>query len=210
MIWGSLKMPTLSIWNKKLGEKQIHLTLLGRQKEKITEERLVKEEEVLVKEEAQSILQTAAQLTQSTLGKQLNSVVSLALAAVFQNNPYKFIVNFEKRRNATECDLLFERNKEILKPLSDSGFGAADIASTALRIAYWSSGETRPLLLIDEPCKNLSRDYHGSAATMFKELCAKLKLQMIVVTHIPDFRERCNKMFLVKMDGNGKSTVKEN
>ncbi len=134
-------------------------------------------------------------------------MVSSALAAVFPNNPYKFVVNFEQRRNTTECDLLFERNGQTMKPLYDSGLGAADIASTALRISYWSSGESRPIIIIDEPCKNLSLTYRAAAAAMFSELCKKLNLQMIVITHIPEFRKGCDKMHLVRMDTEGVSKV---
>ena len=202
-------MPTLSTWNRVVQEKTIELSILEKQKATLLSFLKTDEKELVVREEAQSIIQTAAQLTQKTLEEQLSSVVSLALAAVFHKNPYKFVVDFVQKRNTTECELLFERDGERLKPLSDSGFGAADIASTALRISYWSSGDSRPVLIIDEPCKNLSRKYHTAASAMFKELCEKLKLQMIVITHIPDFRERCDKMFLVSMDGKGVSTVVE-
>ena len=202
-------MSMLSIWTKKIEEKKIELTILEKQKDKLEDTLIKKQKRLETKEEAHAIVQTAAQMTQKVLEEQLGSVVSLALAAVFEENPYKFVVDFVQRRGTTECDLYFERKGELLDPLCDAGLGAADIASSTLRVSYWSSGETRPVLMVDEPCKNLSRDYQAAAAIMFKELCHKLGLQMIVVTHIPDFRERCDKMFLVQMDSKGKSTVEE-
>lgn len=154
-----------------------------------------------IRQETQSFIQTAAEITQKTLEQQLCAVVSPALAAVFiDRDPYEFVVNFVQRRNTTECDLMFDRNGEPVDPLSDAGLGPADIASVALKVSNQTSSETRSVLIIDEPLKNLSKSYHTLAAVMFRELSKKLNLQLIVITHVPDLREEANRLITVDMN----------
>jgi hypothetical protein len=62
-------------------------------------------------EEAQRVIQTVAQMTQKELEFHISSLVSLALAAVF-DDPYEFIVEFVQRRGRTECDLWFVRSPQ--------------------------------------------------------------------------------------------------
>jgi len=167
--------------------------------------------ELTVREEAHAIIQKAAQVTQQSIEGQLGSVVTTALAAVFPD-PYSFKVEFVSKRNTTECEFYFERNGNRTPPLSDSGFGAADIASVALKISYREMSKTRPILFMDEPCKNLSKDYQTIAAGVFRGLCEKLGLQMVAITHIPDFRQAADQLFIVEKDWNTgvSKLIKEN
>lgn len=135
-------------------------------------------------EEARTIFQKAAQITQSHLSKSISDIVSSALEAVF-DDPYKFEIEFVKRRNSTECDLWFEKNGKRKKPLDSCGYGAADIASLALRVAYWKmENDSRNVLVLDEPFRNLSLDKQPLASMMIKNL-SRMKggLQFIIVTH---------------------------
>lgn len=153
-------------------------------------------------EAARAIFQEAAQVTQSQLSEQISGIVSSALAAVF-NDPYKFRVDFVKRRNTTECDLLFERNGKTRRPLDGCGYGAADIASLALRVAYWKlDGESRNVLVLDEPLRNLDKEKQPLASMMIKNL-SRMKggLQFIIVTHNTALSESADRVF---------SVVKEN
>ena len=158
-------------------------------------------------EQAAVIIKAAANATQDQVNYKLSSVVTMALQAVFHDNPYEFIANFEPRRGTIECDLMFQRNGEQINPLDDSGYSTADIASFALRVAFQSMSDTRDLIVIDEPCKNLSEGYKDPAANMFKESAQKRGIQFIVVTHIPAFREAADKLFWVKMDRKVVSTI---
>ncbi len=199
--------PMLSSWKTKLTNKQAELTLLSKQRDGLQRQYDDCKERQRISEEAHNAIQTAVQITQATLSEELGSVVSMALAAVFSKSPYKFLIKFPTRRNSVECDLLFERNGEEMRPLDDAGFGAADIASVAMRVSYQASGDTRALILIDEPCKNLSVDYLALGAAMFRRLCEELDMQMIIVTHIPEFREAANKLNLVAMRSNETSYI---
>lgn len=139
-------------------------------------------EENLLKTRA--IFQQAAGLTQQQLEFHISGLVSTALAAIWED-PYEFKVEFVERRGKTEADLLIEKDGLKVKPLDSTGGGEIDVIALALRMAFWSLAKTtRPLLILDEPLKNLSEDLHDKAVEMLKMLTKELNLQIIMVTHI--------------------------
>ena len=194
----------LSTWKQTLIEKQAERSVLNRQLKNQQKDLEQWNAQLEKREIAHQIVQIAAQLTQETLQEQLGSVVSMALSSVFED-PYEFVVEFVSKRNSTECNLAFERHGEKCEPLDDSGYTAADIASVALRISFRETGDTRPILILDEPCKNISKDYKALTAIMLREICKKLGLQMIVISHIPEFREGAEQLFMITIDSQGVS-----
>lgn len=176
------------------------------QSAKLEEESITNE--IINTEQAQIIIQTVAQKTQEELEYRLSEIVSLALAAVF-DDPYKLKVNFIIRRGKTECDLLFEKNGEIFDPLTSSGGGAIDVAAMALRVAIWSLTQPKPrnILILDEPFRFLSQEYQIKASIMLKELSKKLNLQIIMVSHSELLIEGADKVFQVIIR-KGRSQIK--
>ena len=158
-------------------------------------------------EQAHILIQIVASKTQNQLEYRLSEIVSLALAAVFED-PYKLKVNFVIQRGKTECVLLFERKGELFDPLFSSGGGAVDIAAMALRVAIWSltQPKTRNVLILDEPFRFLSKGYQVKASLMLKELSEKLSLQIIMVSHSESLIDGADKVFRVTIK-NGKSSI---
>lgn len=136
-------------------------------------------------EEAREIIRIVGIETQKQLQYHISDIASLALESIFEN-PYKLILEFLKRRNKIECDILFERDKiRYDEPLENSGGGTIDVATYALRIASWSMErpQTRNIIILDEPLKNVSTEYQELASEMLKEVADKLNIQFIIVTH---------------------------
>ena len=158
-------------------------------------------------EEANQVVLTAAKITQEQLQHRIGNTVTVALAAVFED-PYEFTVKFVERRGATECDLFFVRRDEEMKPLDDSGFGAADVASFALKFSCWQDSGNAPVLLFDEPARNVSAGYRVAVGAMMKMLSEKLSVQIICVTHMEELKEAADKIFLVE-NVNDRATVEE-
>ena len=162
-------------------------------------------------EEARAIFQKASQVTQTRLSKQIEKIVSSALAAVFKD-PYTFVVEFVPRRNTTECDLFFEKRGKRYSPLASCGYGAADIASLALRVAYWKlDGEARNVLVLDEPTRNLDVFKQPLASMMIQQL-SRMKggLQFIIVTHQIPLAESADRRFsVIKEDEVSQVTLME-
>lgn len=160
-------------------------------------------------EKARVIFQTASQITQNQLATKISAIVSTALQAVFPD-PYTFKINFVKRRNTTECDLLFERNDQLRNPMDSCGYGVVDIASLALRVAYWKlNPDNRNILILDEPTRALSKDKQIRASVLLKNLSKLNKgLQFVIVTHNKDLAAAADKTFLIEQE-NGQSSIQE-
>ena len=158
---------------------------------------------------ARIILQEIAQRTQQNIQQHISSLVTLALTAVERNAP-EFVMRFESRRNQTECDLLFSEGSKEQHPLESSGYGLCDIVSFALRIAFWAVRKTAPVMILDEPFRQLSPDYHEAAGKMLKLVSEKLGLQFIIVSHSETVNLAADKVFLVEKNyRTGISTVTE-
>ena len=153
-----------------------------------------------VHEQAREVIRQVGIETQRELQYHISDITTLALDAVF-DDPYKLVVEFVERRNKTECDISFQRNEDRIDPIDASGGGAVDVAAFALRVASWSmqSPRTRPVIILDEPMKFLSRDLQPRASEMIKELSDRMGIQFIIVTHDANLTESADKVFTTKM-----------
>jgi len=147
-------------------------------------------------EEARGVMQMAAEMAQRHLEFHIANLVSSALYAVFPD-PYKFVVRFVSRRNTTECDMFFEKNGIEMEPEFASGGGPLDVASFASRISQLTLEEVMPLVILDEPFKNLSKNLIENACAMLNALKEKLGIQFIIVTHVPELVKAGDAVFQV-------------
>ena len=151
-------------------------------------------------EEARIILQLAAKKTQEQLEVHFSDLVTKAFKAVLRN-PYNFSSKFIERRNKTECDLRFERDGVYYKPKFTTGGGVIDLASFALRIAYWRLEKTAPVIILDEPMKMVSKNLIPKIAELVKLLSVEFEIQFLIITHIPELAETADALFVIE---NGK------
>ena len=147
--------------------------------------------------EAREVLKQVALSTQAGLEFQISSLVTAALAAVFPD-PYEFKIKFVERRNRTECDVIFSKNGEDYDPKEASGGGPLDVASLALRLAYWSLRRNRRTFVLDEPFKHVSAGRHEKVSSMLKMLSTQLGIQIIMVTHSPKLVYEADAVFHVQ------------
>lgn len=162
-------------------------------------------------EEAQVFLQKVAQSTQEKLKFQIEDIVNLALESVFPDE-YLFQMNFNVSRGKTEAELVFQdkRTGQTIDPMEASGGGVVDLTCFALRIsAFALETGTDNLIIMDEPFKFISRDLQERAGEILKTLSQKMKLQIIFVTHIPEFIEVADKVFEVRKNDRGISKIIE-
>lgn len=151
-------------------------------------------------QKAQLIIQHVAQQTQEELEYYLSNIVSLALNSVF-DDPYEFKIDFIIKRGTTEAEIYFMRDGEKYKPMDTSGFGPIDVASFALRLAVLQLNKKhRRTIILDEPFRFISKNYLPKVADMIKELSKKLKIQIIIVTHIKELESCADKLFEVNIN----------
>jgi DNA repair exonuclease SbcCD ATPase subunit len=163
-------------------------------------------------EKAREIIKEVGIKTQQQLQYHISNIVSLALEAVF-DDPYELSVEFVLRRNKTECDISFVRDGNKIDPLEDSGGGANDVASFALRVASWSmeNPHSRNVIILDEPFKHLKGfDANIRVLDMIKEISQKLNLQIIMISDErisrEDIEAHSDRIFEIKLK-NGISKI---
>jgi DNA repair exonuclease SbcCD ATPase subunit len=156
---------------------------------------------------AHAILQQVALQTQGELQFRITELVNLALAGVF-DDPYTLTVSFVVRRDRTEVDLAFSRGDTHIDPMTASGGGPVDVAAFALRLCLWSMERprTRPLLVLDEPFRFVSDNYLPRVGQLLEELCKRMGLQIIMVTH-KEALMGTGKVFRVSMSNGMSCTV---
>ena len=177
--------------------------------EEVTELKAFSEKKLKLIEEAQAFLQKVAQSTQEKLKFQIEDVVNLALESVFPNE-YEFKIEFNVSRGKTDAELVFQdkRTGQTIDPMEASGGGVVDLTAFALRLsAFALESGTDNVIILDEPFKFISRDLQERAGEILKTLSEKMKLQIIMVTHIPEFIEVADRVFEVKKNENGVSKI---
>lgn len=154
------------------------------------------QQKAILAKQASALIQLVAQQIQSTLEKQITTLVNLAISSVFDNAPI-FKMEIVVRRNKTECDLIFEEQGEEQKPIDSSGGGLLDIVSFALRVVIWTFTENDNTLILDEPFKFLSPNLAEKASAMLSALSQKLGLQIIMVSHAENINTSADKIFIL-------------
>jgi len=135
--------------------------------------------------QAQEILQRLAKNVQQQAHKQIASVVTKCLRAIFPD-PYTFKIIFERKRGKTEANLVLYRDGLLLEdPLNETSGGVVDVAAFALRLAclIFAKPAKRRLLCLDEPFKMVDADNAARIGDLLMSLSEELKLQIILVTH---------------------------
>ena len=145
-------------------------------------------------EQALAVLQIVSKNTQQELEFHISNLVTTAVQSVNPDWP-EFVVRVVIRRNQTECDLLFSELGVEQRPADSSGGGPKDVASFALRIAYWSLKKNRPTFILDEPFRNVSPDLQERVSDMLKMVSDKLQIQIIMVSHQDDINLAADKTF---------------
>lgn len=135
---------------------------------------------------AQSIIQLVAQDIQQKAHKQIATIVSRCLTAVF-DDPYQFKIRFERKRGKTAAKLKFVRGDLELDPIDGCGGGVIDVASFALRLAclILQQPKRRRVMILDEPFKFLSerREYRQKVRLLLEALAEEMEVQFVIVTH---------------------------
>uniref|UniRef100_A0A6M3L5T6 Putative ATPase domain containing protein n=1 Tax=viral metagenome TaxID=1070528 RepID=A0A6M3L5T6_9ZZZZ len=183
----------------------------SKKSEKLLLEKQVKEKQISIvrKEKYQEnliktrwLLTEASRLTQMNIQNQIESLVTMAIRSVYERD-FKFLVEFEIKRNKTECLLrVQEGEKEPYIPKEDQGGGLLDVISLALRIVLWSMEKprSRNIFILDEPGK-----WTGvlivKFGEMLKEISKELGLQILMVTHDSELVEIADRAWKVIHDG---------
>jgi len=192
----------LKQWRVKVNTKLTEYNLQKQLEEQYTQDLKNLETELDLINQAREIFKKAALVTQNHLAEHLSQIVTKAIKAVFFEKDIFFRVKFVERRNTTECDFWIEENGKEFDILESRGYGMADVASFALRVAYVLLSTVDNVILADEPGRNISINKQPFFSQMISELSKSLDIQFIIATHVESMKEFADKSFhIVQKDG---------
>lgn len=135
--------------------------------------------------EGQRVLQEVATAVQQEAHRQIASVATRCLAAVFPDDRHEFQVLFEKKRGRTEARLAFNKDGREVDPQSEAAGGMIDVAALALRLSaiLMRRPALRKLLVLDEPFRFVNGEENQErAGALIETLARDLEFQFIIVT----------------------------
>lgn len=144
-----------------------------------------------------NVLKLAAVSSQGYLSKYLSELVTDAIKVVFPDRNLSFVVEFTTSRD-TQCNVSLREGEKQLSLFDSEGYGVLDIISISLRAAYIVLNKSEKILILDEPFRNLSVDRHELASKMLYDLSHKLKMQIIINTHLIGIEDIADKTIVIK------------
>lgn len=136
---------------------------------------------------AREFFQHQADIAQKEIVDTISNLISMALADIFPD-PYTCVIETGIKRNATEANILFEKDGMRLEPKDSVGGGPIDVASFAGRVAFVHLSGDSKVIIGDEPFKFVSRDLLDRCPEMLKTLTS-LGHQFILISHLPEVIE---------------------
>lgn len=185
----------------RIGKLELEKATINRTADFNRHEAEVAQEKSFDSEAALAFVKGISTQLQNSIESQFSNVVVAALNHVMEEE-IGFRMEFLERRGTIECDFYLKENDVEYDPEDNSGGGVFDITSFALRCIYWKKDGSRPTLILDEPFKFVSPDYHEALSTMLSDFSKKYGVQIIMVSHADNVNIHADRTFLVeKIDG---------
>lgn len=180
--------------NRAIIKRQSNIELLDQRKKRL-EEIKTETEEVL---KSLSVCQEVAKEVQSQLSVKIETITNLGLQTLF-GDEYTFKLEYVPARGKTEVEFnLYDKMGNQIDPMVQSGGGLVDAMTLCLRIAVYNISHVDNVIVFDEAMKFLSKGFREKAAELIHTLSERLGLQIIEVTHIPEFMGNSDKQFVIK------------
>jgi DNA repair exonuclease SbcCD ATPase subunit len=158
---------------------------------------------IRILEKAQDLIILIGEKTTADTVNHIENTVALALQSAFGTN-YKFVIDIQNKRDQQEFKFFIDKDGMKLEPRDDlGGVGIVDVIAFALRLVIWSleSSTAPPILIFDEPFKNVSAKYIPKVLLMVKEITELLDIQIIMVTHADILKEHADNIIVIASEG---------
>lgn len=148
--------------------------------------------------QSKDIIHALALKTQEGVQLCLEGAVTHSLRSVF-DDPYKFHVDFEIKRQRTEAELTVSNQGEKVKPKDSSGGGLMDVISFTLKVLLWSLSPRKPapILILDEPFSWLDAERLPRAGELLREIQKQMGIQFIIITHEEELLNTADSVFRI-------------
>jgi ABC-type uncharacterized transport system YnjBCD ATPase subunit len=183
------------------------------------------QEAVELHERVMQALTRVGEERQDHAQRQIEGLVTRALQAIFGEN-LSFHVVQSVRGGQAQVDFVIRSEHiaadELAGPNLDApvlvdtpvigarGGGMAAVVGFLLRlVVLLLTPGARRILLLDETFAHVSAEYKPRVAEFLREVCDKAGVQVVMVTHDPDFSEVADASYGLSLGGDGATEVQE-
>jgi len=133
---------------------------------------------------AQEVINSVSILAQTEFKGAVEALVTEALHYVFGDN-YAFEIESTIARNQAEAQMWVSIDGVRHSLKDELGGGVVDVCSFVLKVTFWALqiNRTEPVLIFDEPLKNIDSGRLEAIGVMIKSLAERLGVQFVIVTH---------------------------
>lgn len=152
-------------------------------------------EEYKIMEQVLDILKIYAKSKEKRIETKVDDILTTGFNAIAPGENIKSKLRFDIKRGQAVAEPKFEIEvngikKEVNIEKSDSG-GFANVAGFIYKLLILSmyNPKQRPVIIADEPFKNLSECYLEATGNFIKMLAEKLNIQVVLITHKTQLQE---------------------
>jgi len=141
---------------------------------------------------------------EDSLDKNVNSIAQLAttgLRHVLGDQELSFHIRQDPQKNRLAMRFIVEEDGNEGDPLASFGGGAAVVISLVLRLAVMARMGMGNLLLLDESMAALWNGYVPSCADFMRQLSEQTGINILMVTHNPEFISHAHVAYEGHKDG---------
>jgi len=155
---------------------------------------------------AQEVINSVSILAQTEFKGAVEALVTEALHYVFGDN-YAFEIESTIARNQAEAQMWVSIDGVRHSLKDELGGGVVDTISFVLKVVFWALqiNRTEPVLIFDEPMKNLDSGRLKDVGRMMRSLSERLHLQFLIVSHEQGLIEIADRSYRVEMGADGTS-----
>lgn len=149
-----------------------------------------------------------------TLKTEIETLVTSALQAVFEDPTRQFTIVFTPKRNQIEAEFFCSKQgqddtEQIKGDIKNTyGGGVVDVVSIALRMILMELLKINGPIVLDEPGKAVSKEFIPNFGRFLNSMCHRFNRQMILITHNDILANYGNKTIKVDIK-NGTSKITE-
>ena len=156
-----------------------------------------------VGQEALQLLEDIANTRRAGMKSKIESVLGEAVRAIYGPR-YGVELEYNVKNNRSHLDIFVTKQLEngvVRRTIDGIGGGVADTISIPLRLLVILGANTDRVCFIDEGWKHVNPERVEAISRFVKEVCERLKIQIILVSHHTGMQQNADKIFHFRDDG---------
>jgi DNA repair exonuclease SbcCD ATPase subunit len=160
-----------------------------------------------VADSALRFIETSVQSTRQEILRDIEAIADESLRTVYGENAPSLEWEVSVKRDRSSIVPWFVKQlpdgKTVKRRFEGCGCGVSDVTSLILRLVLLRASGTAPVLVIDEPFRNLGVLQVPHASALLRQVAKKLGVQVILTTHWSATVEQGDVVFWFELDKNG-------